>query len=358
MEQLDSSDMQTNSTWRENGSLLSQHLVKMENANARDLWKWVRSVLKRFYSYVDEPLEKAQVGLLLLAIIIIVLEFDSSKYGKWETYLDSFNAGFGTELAGILITIFILDKLQARRAEATEKEALVLQMGSPDNAFAIEAVRQLSAKGWLVDGTLQKAMLGKADLNGANLSWADLSGAVLYDAKLIEADLYEANLSKAYLSEAKLIGANLIGAKLIGARLFKADLNGANLNDAKLSRAYLEEADLSGVDLSGANLIAANLKNAKCEKHLHEIGSRDTHQPNVFGSDLLAQRLDANAEWLRLQNEVEQSRTKFIGATYNSEIVWPHDDFDPVAAGAILVDDKGNPIPPMSTCEKKTNAIT
>ncbi|MBI5666720.1 MAG: pentapeptide repeat-containing protein [Chloroflexi bacterium] len=103
-------------------------------------------------------------------------------------------------------------------------------MGSPDNSFAIEAVRILTARGWLVDGLLRNAHLSRANLAGANLQKVDLTDAHLGLANLHKARLTGANLTRSYLQ-----GANLEGATLSGARLA-----GANLNDANLLGAHLD----------------------------------------------------------------------------------------------------------------------
>jgi hypothetical protein len=117
-------------------------------------------------------------------------------------------------------------------------------------------------------------------LHGFNLSGKDMHGSILTGADLSSADL-RADLSFARLSTSDLTDANLTGANLRGAIMNEADLSGA---------------DLSGADLSFASLIGANLDGAS-----------------------------------------------LIGTKYDSATKWPV-NFDPKAAGAILVDDRGNPI--------------
>jgi len=185
-------------------------------------------VLRWLYSFVDEPEEIVRVLMLLVAAILIFVGFRYSNNGIIKTYLEDFNANLGTEIISILITIFVLDRLQSRSAEATEKKALILQMGSPDNAFAVEAVRQLRAKGWLKDGSLSSA-----DLSDANLYEAKLNGANLYEAKLNDAKLNGAYLRGAYLRQTYLIDADLRFADLRGADLRGAILVGTGLGAAK-----------------------------------------------------------------------------------------------------------------------------
>jgi len=130
-----------------------------------------------------------------------------------------------SELVGIGLSVLIITTAGRAISRRQEKERLILQMGSPDNAFAREAVRQLEVRGWLQDGSLSGAYLIGADLRQANLILANLFGA----------DLSEVNLGGATLSKAILSDADLSDAYLVGADLSGADLSGSNLSGADLS---------------------------------------------------------------------------------------------------------------------------
>jgi hypothetical protein len=119
----------------------------------------------------------------------------------------------------------------------------------------------------------------------------------LFNGSLKEAKLAGANLYEAYLRGANLQGADLRLANLAGAQLLGAHLQGADLRFANLEGAELESADISG-----ANLQSANLKGAIA----------------IF----------ANSKGSQFQE-----------AIYTTDTIWPG-GFDPVAAGAILVEDK------------------
>lgn len=168
-----------------------------------------------------------------------------------------------SELIGIGVSVLIITNAGEYESTLQEKRRLILQMGSPDNAFAIEAVRQLRVRGWLYDGSLSGADLLHANLRGAFLLEADLSYADLSYARL---DNRETNLEGANLR-----CANLLNGSLKNAQLYLADLSGANLSNA---------------DLSGTSPIFADLS----------------------------------------------------GAIYSQHTKWP-DSFDPVAAGAILIEE-------------------
>jgi uncharacterized protein YjbI with pentapeptide repeats len=149
----------------------------------------------------------------------------------------------------------------------------------------------------LAKADLSKAYLSGACLGGAYLSKANLSGAILSEADLSGADLSKTILSGAFMMGANLSNADLKRVNLSGANLISADLKGAYLKVAYLSYASLMGADLSGADLSTAMLSEADLSNA--------ILSKAKYTKN----------------------------DKLFGAT-----IWP-EGFDPVAAGAICVDE-------------------
>jgi len=118
-------------------------------------------------------------------------------------------------------------------------------MGSPDNAFAVEATRILRVRGWLTKESLRRAPLWGANLRGAALQAADLQGAILVKAVLQGADLKGAKLQRAVLQEANLQGADLRAANLQGADLWEACLQRADLRLVDLSTVrYLETTAL------------------------------------------------------------------------------------------------------------------
>lgn len=71
----------------------------------------------------------------------------------------AFDNNATTELASIAITILVVDRLYQHRETEREKKQLILQMGSPDNGFALEAVRALRAREWLQKGAAKNAIL-------------------------------------------------------------------------------------------------------------------------------------------------------------------------------------------------------
>ena len=106
-----------------------------------------------------------------------------------------FYANISTELISIALTVLVIDALNERRSIEREKKALILQMSSPTNLVAIEAVRVLRVRGWLTDGSLRGADLSHADLQGAYLAGVDMANAKLFRTNLKGAHLQFANLN-------------------------------------------------------------------------------------------------------------------------------------------------------------------
>jgi hypothetical protein len=163
----------------------------------------------------------------------------------------AFYSDIHTDLITIGITVLLLGNASENAAVQAEKRRLILQMGSTDNSFAIEATRQIYQRGWLVDGTLRKARLNLANLANANLSDAYMDRASFFLAKLEGSDLNNAHLERADLTSAFLRNAFLADAHLEGARL-----SGSRLQDARLTGAHLEGANLTYAHLEGALLAA------------------------------------------------------------------------------------------------------
>jgi hypothetical protein len=146
------------------------------------------------------------------------------------TFLTDFYANTSTELVSIAITVLVLDTINENRAKRERKRAIIEQLGSHSNDFALDAARIIENEEWLEDGSLRGASLFRASLQGAHLWQADLQGAHLLSANLQEADLFNANLQWADLFQANLEGANLLETNLEGASLQEANLKGARVN--------------------------------------------------------------------------------------------------------------------------------
>lgn len=233
----------------------------------RKIGRWFGTMARRFIHWWWTPLRITGAALLVLALLVGILGYLNERGLPYLTetakqILKYLSANVSTELASIAITMLFVDALYQRREEEREKRRLILQMGSPDNTFAREAVRALQSYGWLHDGSLKGANLGRANLQEARLGRANLQEAVLLGAKLQNAHLVLANFQGAFL-----FGACLQEALLWGANLKMANLEGANLQEADLMGAVFQRTILVGAKLQGANLMnTTNLQEANLTK--------------------------------------------------------------------------------------------
>ena len=168
----------------------------------------MKARLKRSWEAIRSYIGYIAVGLIILG----ALGYFEGPI-PYVAHLTDFYLDLRAGLIGIGITVLIIYQMYRRREE---KQWWILQMGSPDNAFAIEAVHQMRARQWLFDGSLLGAILRGADLHMANLYRANLTEADLVGANLSEANLSGANLRKAVLSKADLHAANLSKDRLGG----------------------------------------------------------------------------------------------------------------------------------------------
>jgi hypothetical protein len=203
---------------------------------------------KRWYS-TTYWLTARKIAIVLAGLLVIVTAFGSiAEYGYFNfarLFLDMW-ANWSAELASIVITVLVIDSLNRRRAIAEEKDDLILQMGSPDHAFALEAVRKLKARGWGFgdEKSLHRKTLDGANLPGAKLERINLQHVLMVAANLENAILYNANLQHARLQRANLQTANLA----------QVNLQQASLIEANLHNAYFENTDLRGANMQDANL--------------------------------------------------------------------------------------------------------
>lgn len=222
-----------------------------------------------------------RIGIILLfgllavwAVTLDHLDYVIANEEPW-LWLSTFLINLGPELAGIVLAVVIIDIANERRLDEQFKQQLILQMASTHNDLADSAVRQLRARGWLSDKSLENAILNEASLEDCDLGQANLFGAQLNQAKmarcrlhgaiLSEADLVEADLSHADLELAELCGSNLEGANLTGAILTNCKLRGARLNGVTLEDANLSRTDLTGAQLDGVGFKGVSLQGAQLD---------------------------------------------------------------------------------------------
>lgn len=169
------------------------------------------------YSLTSEQQTLFNRALLVLLGIGIGWLLFSDKQG----YL----ANIFSEALGAVGTFLVLDWWIRRRDERQQteelKHKLVREMGSPVNATAINATREIRERRWHHgEGSILKGVkLALANLQEAELEGFDLEGTILVFANLRQAHLNGANLS--------------------GTHLF-----GADLRDAVLHQTHMDERTL------------------------------------------------------------------------------------------------------------------
>ncbi|MEA3327487.1 MAG: pentapeptide repeat-containing protein [Chloroflexota bacterium] len=253
--------------------------------------------LKQYIGWVD--------GLAIVLAFIGSLFYCKNGFLPYNEAWHQFYKDIHAELIGIGITVFIIGNANQYLQIKAEKRRLILQMGSPNNNFAIEAARQLQQRGWLIDGktkgaSLRDANLEGADLRGAHLEGADLVGAHLGRVDLEEAHLSRANLRLAYLKGSKLSKSHLDEAIMWGVNLKDAVLYDAHMEKAELWLAHLEYAELMGAHLEGADLKDAYLEGANLEDaHLEGANLRGAHMERsyILNTNLRGAIYDETTNW-------------------------------------------------------------
>lgn len=210
-------------------------------------------------------------GIVLFILALMVLIFGYiSQYGyqvSISELLKDFYANVSTEFVSIAVTILIIDYLSERRADKNLMQQLAREMGSKDNAFAIKAVKELRAHGWLIDGSLIGLDFGAADLSSSDLSNANLSKTTL-----TATNLNKAFLVRSTLSDATINGANLEDADLSNSNLSGSDLRWSDLSNADLRGADINNANMEGVALDGAKV---SLEQLRCARSLAQATMPD-----------------------------------------------------------------------------------
>jgi hypothetical protein len=123
-------------------------------------------------------------------------------------YLRSDTGGFLQNLVpeaiGILVTVFIIERIYRWHEKTTWKKTLIYDMGSRIREVAVHAAEILEKEKWLYENSLQGKNFMNADLRGAKLIQADLRRTHLVRVNLESADLTSADLRASLLHGANL----------------------------------------------------------------------------------------------------------------------------------------------------------
>jgi uncharacterized protein YjbI with pentapeptide repeats len=304
-----------------------------------------QKMLKTIHHFLRFPFETARSSAYLLLILglgaVIVGYLQQHVDTNWLNFLDNaiadFYANAGTELISIAITVLIIDRANRKQSEQERLQELALQMGSTDNAFAIEAVRILTLKNWLTDGSLNKANLVRANLINSNLQNASLNESKLIVANLDNAKLDGASLIRAEMQSVQLEKASLVKSNLLGANLYKANMKGAILTEANLSKANLSHCNLQGAFLDETNLTNSNLRSAElCNTGIYgDLRGADLTDANLEGAHFWGINLlngffvlpDDDTEDVDPELLASQKHGRLLQVTFDQRTVLPDGSF-------------------------------
>lgn len=178
----------------------------------------------------------------------------------WASWLQ----GLSTEFVGAVVTAIlfglVVGAVQSREAQVQRQTELIRQMQTQDNATALLAIGEVSANGWLEDGTLAQRQYEHADWSNAVLADAGLQGSRLNDIDFESAIANGINLSQT----------NMVNIDFQNAALGYADFQEAWLHDGDFRNAWLQEANFKDAtllnstfadarDLSDVQLVAAKM---------------------------------------------------------------------------------------------------
>jgi uncharacterized protein YjbI with pentapeptide repeats len=343
---------------------------------------------------IDILIEYAEQKDLIKPLLVIVKEYNPTRYESNEPYIVTYNSTtftgtriqpqkaridldsadlckadlLGANLEGADLSGAYLGEAKLRRAclNGANLEGILLFKGDDEMRVGTWGNEASRKKIFLRGAHLNKANLKGAELFAAELNSADLREATLNKANLDHANLCYAKLLKATLNEASLVGADLKKAKLSQANLENANLSNANLEEADLSQANLSNATLSNADLSGADLSDADLSKTILEEA--DLGHAKLIRANLSEAILKYANLEgaklneailsgaylekANLGQADLENVnlseaklggTNLERANLIGATlkgaqYNKATKWPS-NFNPKVAEAIEMED-------------------
>ena len=129
---------------------------------------------RKLKEWVDEPVEIVGVSMMLLGFTVagfgiwyLHLQRGGTPEGILADLVSDFYANLSVDFVSVGIAILIINRLYEQRAKLEEKQRIIEQMRSPSAEFAKEALRIVTEKHWLYDGSLKGANLTDAVLTGA-----------------------------------------------------------------------------------------------------------------------------------------------------------------------------------------------
>jgi uncharacterized membrane protein (DUF485 family) len=162
-----------------------------------------------------------------IGVLTFFVGFIVGRASSQPDWLTTFSGNFSTEAIGLLITVFVVDRIYAANRRHDRKIILFNQLKSRANAVAIDALEQIRREGWLTE---------------ALAYYTDKEGRI--------------SLRRLEFQQANLNGVELTNVELRTSKLFKTDLRNAKLLGCDLAFSDVEDAFLGNTDLRGCDLYA------------------------------------------------------------------------------------------------------
>lgn len=244
-------------------------------------WYRISKPFKVFGNFLGKIFSIYRVALLLIIVALAIWYFTKTDISElWPNIIP--------ELLSIAITVFIIDTIYRRRSDEENKKVLVQKLGSQNNAVSSEALKEIGARGWMHDGTLEGAFLTSANLDGNSITGADLRGAHLSFASLRDTTLFETDLEGAFMDKVDLQGASLsvraVGSHYAEANLKNALLSNANLKNAKVRHEQLVHAKSLWRAVMPDGKTYDGRYNLQWDINLYMKSAKDKDDPNDLAS--------------------------------------------------------------------------
>lgn len=233
----------------------------MTDYSLNDRWQENRSAWKDYWDKFT--LDKFAIALIILALAIVGFGY-FNQHGSainWTNIFGDFYANVSSELISIVITVLVLERLNARRQDKQELTRLKALLKSNESVVTKIAIAELRARRWLEDGSLSRI-----NLISSNIMEASLERSEFKDSFFANANCQETNFFRANLEGVDFLQANLRGAFLVFTNLKDADLSYANLEGAFLANSNLEDTIFNFTTLPDGTILLDGSENYDIER--------------------------------------------------------------------------------------------
>lgn len=249
--------------------------------------------------------------------LVLVVWYLIEKFDWIEISANAF-----TELLGIFVTVFIIDKMNDIRAKEELKEQIIREMGNRNNSIVLRAIREAVGHGWLTNGAFRGKWFEFSNMNYGELHNADLQGTELNYSKFKKAQLYKANLSNAHMQGANFQDAWMPFINLQNTWLKDANLQNANLMEADLFNAHIEDANLQNANVTDEQLSKVETLKGTIMPSGVIYNGRFNFDYDIININIMIKNhaLDSPADYYKVPKEVYERGQKWKESSDNLPI--------------------------------------